>query len=246
MRWEIENRGWITRSHLLPGWIPLFDRILLYVCITNQSQLENSVVTKSHNKVFTVSRGAQVCIWCRRSGWLEAFSRTKRHICLEKKSSNVTGTKLSKVSALWHCIPCCRACTSIKCMAASLTSLQKNSSMFRMIWANSDSLGITGRRSKTNGNNFPIFIAQNNWPKWTRRVIVWFTIGKSTGLDSFPTGTTVATGVFRCWRILENGDRPLLLSYSPNSGWSRNRNSGLHININRSPRLQGVKGGSQG
>ena len=26
VRWEIENRGWITRSHLLPGWSPLFDR----------------------------------------------------------------------------------------------------------------------------------------------------------------------------------------------------------------------------
>ena len=56
------------------------------------SQLENSVLTKSHNKVFTVSRGAQVCVWCRRSGWLETFSRTKRHICLEKKSSNIAGT----------------------------------------------------------------------------------------------------------------------------------------------------------
>ena len=41
----------------------------------------------------------------------------------------------------------CRECTSIKCMAASPTSLQKNSSMFRMIWANLDSLGIAGRRS---------------------------------------------------------------------------------------------------
>ena len=49
VRREIENRGWITRSHLLPGWSAVFDHVVLYVCITNQSQLENSVLIKSHN-----------------------------------------------------------------------------------------------------------------------------------------------------------------------------------------------------
>ena len=49
VRWEIENRGWITRSHLLPGWSPVFDRVVLYVCITNQSELKNSVITESRN-----------------------------------------------------------------------------------------------------------------------------------------------------------------------------------------------------
>ena len=116
--------------------------------------------------------------------------------------------------------------------------VQNDLSKFRLSWDN--------RWSNTSGNNFLIFIAQNDWPKWTRRVIVWFTIGKSTGLDSFPTGITVVTGVYRCWRILERSGRPFTKSYFPNSGWSRNRNSGLHININRSPRLQGVQGSSQG
>ena len=59
VRWEIENRGWITRSHLLPGWSPVFDRVVLYVCITIRKFCFNQ---ESQQSIYSVQRRPSRCM----------------------------------------------------------------------------------------------------------------------------------------------------------------------------------------
>ena len=143
------------------------------------------------------------------------------------------------IKMFWHC----RECMSIKCTAASPMSPPKNFSMFRMIWASSDFPGTTGKHflMALFLNLIPHLIsARNNWRKWTRKATVWSTIGKSIGPVSFPTETIVATGAFRFELIVLEKFNSIL------TGWSRDWYSGLHLLINGTPSLQGVKRGGQG
>ena len=56
---EIENRGWITRSHLLPGWSPVFDHVVLYVFITIRKCCPNQ---ESQQSIYSVQRRPSRCM----------------------------------------------------------------------------------------------------------------------------------------------------------------------------------------